>query len=274
MKVSSTALTLEHIHYFGFDSEGNSLSLTAPTASTWIAVAHYNYLETDHLKTECLKNNTIEIGQSPLRFTKTDLQRYAVRKLFYKLLFKLFESHPFHYVNPELEYESIRLLPLKGLILNQSDYPYRLLPNNCYVCFTHSGNQVACAINKSQPIGIDLETHQVSLKIAKRFYNPKEIDWLLTLNTPQQNQALNVLWMLKESTIKTHIADKAKLIKGLKLNLLLAAQQLMSDSFNACNNIVISSNITYSEHHCQYQNYSTVQTTYVYLPNSNLVAVW
>lgn len=105
-------------------------------------------------------------------------------------------------------------------ILDESDYPYRLVNSGYYVCFSHSDdglsvNKVAVAICRYRPIGIDIETQAVLWPIVQRFYHPAELTILSTLSMQQQSEAIKHLWQLKESFIKI---NNHKLAQGLGIN--------------------------------------------------------
>ena len=88
--------------------------------------------------------------------------------------------------------------------LNDTCYPYRLVNNGDYICFSHSDNKVAVVISKRQPAGIDIETHPVKWHVAQRFFHPEEIEILEKLNSNQRDIIIKWLWQLKESQIKIY----------------------------------------------------------------------
>lgn len=262
-------IILKDVHYFSFDDKGNDLPLSSPLITTWIAVATLEYEDNDG-RDLAKPLSTIPVSNQ--------LQKYAVRKLLYQLAFKRFEAAGFQYVDDYREIysennkatEPYDLLSQQHLALIDTNFPYRLLPFNYYVCFSHSSNQVTCAINKYCPIGIDTEINTISLQVAQRFYSSKEIQWLQQLSPDQRSEAISVLWMLKETLIKKTMANEAKLLSGLKKNMLLAAKDLLPSYQNkkrsAFNTIRTVSSQTISK--------PSKNTIYVYLPKYNLIAMW
>lgn len=147
------------------------------------------------------------------------IQKTAVRQLLQQLI---------HHYHSDFNWDKNSI---ESTWLDESQYPYRLKPINYYISFSHSADTVCCAISPT-PIGIDIELSDVPFSIAKRFYHNDESKWIRSLDEYDQQQASNLLWMLKEATIKrysdAHI--EANLIKGLKRNLSLPAQQLLLQS--------------------------------------------
>ena len=268
--ITVSNIILKDIHYFSFDDKGNDLPLSSPLITTWIAVATLDYKV----------NNSIALAK-PLSTipVSNQFQKYAVRKLLYQWVFKQFEEAGFHYFdnhreiysNSDKATEPCYLLSRQYLILSDANFPYRLLPFNYYVCFSHSGNQVTCAINKYWPIGIDTEINTISLQVAQRFYTTKEIEWLQQLDPNQQSEAIRVLWMLKEASIKKTMENEANLLSGLKKNVLLPAQNLLFSHSNKNSSSPTNIHNIYS-----YQNirYPLKNTIYVYLPKYNVIAIW
>lgn len=124
--------------------------------------------------------------------------------------------------------------------LDDSDFPYRLINSQYYVCFSHTGaqsktihsknvstqrkneklsddlsNKVAIVISAHRPAGIDIETNHVEWQVAQRFYHASEIAVLQKLSTVQRDTAAKLLWQLKESFIKIH---QYKLAQGLGMD--------------------------------------------------------
>ena len=263
-------IILEDIHYFSFDDKGDDLPLSSPLITTWIAVATLDYRV----------NNSIDLAK-PLSTipVSNKLQKYAVRKLLYQWVFKRFEKAGFQYIDNHKEIYSdsnkaskaYHLLSQQYLILSNANFPYRLLPFNYYVCFSHSGNQVTCAINKYWPIGIDTEINTISIQVAQRFYSSKEIQWLQHLIPDQRSDAISVLWMLKEASIKKTMANEAKLLSGLKKNMLLPAKYLLLSHDNESSSS--STNIHNVSYHQDMSN-PLKSIIYVYIPNHNLIVIW
>ncbi|WP_286806526.1 MULTISPECIES: 4'-phosphopantetheinyl transferase superfamily protein [unclassified Acetobacterium] len=72
------------------------------------------------------------------------------------------------------------------------------------ICFnlSHSGDYVVCGLG-SRPVGVDIQKMaQPKLRLAKRFFAPSEVDWLLTLPQEEQQQGFYDLWALKEAYMK------------------------------------------------------------------------
>lgn len=263
-------IILKDVHYFSFDDKGNDLPLSSPLITTWIAVATLDY-EVNDGSDLAKPLSTIPVSNQ--------LQKYAVRKLLYQWAFKRFEEAGFHYIdnhreiysNSDKATEPCYLLSQQYLALIDTNFPYRLLPFNYYVCFSHSGNQVTCAINKYWPIGIDTEINTISIQVAQRFYSSKEIQWLQQLSPDQRSDAISVLWMLKEASIKKTIANEAKLLSGLKKNMLLPVKDLLLSHNNESSSS--STNVHNVSYH-QDMSDPLKSIIYVYIPNHNLIVIW
>ena len=253
-------LSLTHTQYFGFDSQGHSSPLLSATTAVAIAVSSFVYGIDSEVTTE------VNIkAKSHSKLLLAQAQKYAVRKLLYQLFFEKMKDWVFFYVQTN----EVNLFRMHGLRLLESSYPYRLLPFNYYVCFTHSANKVACAIHSDKVIGIDLEANPVSMKVADRYYKPQENLWLSQLDTDSLSQALKLLWMLKEASIKHSASTRPNLLSGLKEDKLMAAQELLS-VFTKERNIKTPEQIYY------YQDWANLEnsTTYIYIAAENLVAIW
>ena len=262
-------LSLSDIHYFGFDIQGHSSPLFSAKTCAVIAVSSFVYPSTDinsaNTKTDSKIDNKPLLAKS---------QKYAVRKLLFQLIFKKMKSWVFTYI----DINEVNLLKVSGIRLLENNYPYRLLPFNYYVCFTHSANKVACAIHSKQLIGIDLEINPVSMKVARRYYTSEEKNWLSQLDNDRLPQARKLLWLLKEASIKQTKTNKANLLSGLKESKLLAAKKLMPESAKAqdCTSDISAINKeTIAHTHCfQDLTDSENTATYVYIVAENLVAIW
>lgn len=117
--------------------------------------------------------------------------------------------------------KGVRLL-LQSLLINvgitdlleESQFPYRLIKSSYYVCFSHSGssdvengqfiNKIAVIISTHQPVGIDIEIQAIAWHVAQRFYHPTEIEILAKLPIDQRHLITKWLWQLKESFIKIY----------------------------------------------------------------------
>lgn len=219
-------------HYFGFDVLGKILPLNDVSTEFWVATAQFSSPKTSSSKTRHTN--------APAKHNH-HLQKYAVRQLLDSLIQQITKpnhlagrsitNNPSHQnLNGSQIKQATRHIEHHELWLDESHFPYRLQPAGYYVSFSHSKNTVACAISKHKPIGIDLELNPVPLKIAQRFYSEPEKDWLDSLDGLYQQQATDLLWMLKEATIKKISANNAKstLMSGLKHNLLWPAHQLLN----------------------------------------------
>lgn len=266
--LTSKDICLINTHYFGFDTQGHASPFLSPETSVTLAVSSFLY------------HSASKVSASAKVDSKTDnkpvvskAQKVAVRKLLYHLFFKKMRGWIFTYTKSR----QVNLLQIKGLSLSESSYPYRLLPFNYYVCFTHSGNKVACAIHTEQGIGIDLEVNPVSIKVAQRYYTLEEKNWLSQLDTNHLPQAVKLLWLLKEASIKKNKTNNANLLSGLKESKLHAAQKLMpmiAKSHSHHNATNINKN-TAAQSYCYHDSTDVMNiTTYVYIATENLVAIW
>lgn len=107
--------------------------------------------------------------------------------------------------------------------LNDTNFPYHFITANgytWYVSFSHSRQHAAVLISPYTNIGIDVEDSAISHQVASRFFSPHEYQWLN--QKPAVNQAVlrNLLWRLKECSIKTHQNADKQLIKELKHDVL------------------------------------------------------
>lgn len=253
-------LSLTHTQYFGFDSQGHSSPLLSTTTAVTLAVSSFVYNIDSEVTTEV--NIKAKSHSKPLL---AQAQKCAVRKLLYQLIFEKMKDWVFIYIQTN----EVNLLKTNGLRLLENRYPYRLLPFNYYVCFTHSANKIACAIHSDQVIGIDLEANPVSMKVAERYYTPQEKHWLSQLDTNSLTQALKLLWMLKEASIKHSTASSPHLLSGLKEDKLMAAQELLPVSTK-------EPDIKTLEQIYCYQDLTDLKNsvTYVYIAAESLVAIW
>lgn len=107
--------------------------------------------------------------------------------------------------------------------LMEANFPYHFITANgyiWYVSFSHSRQHAAVLISPYANIGIDVEDSAISHQVASRFFSPHEYQWLN--QKPAVNQAVlrNLLWRLKECSIKTHQNADKQLIKELKHDVL------------------------------------------------------
>lgn len=77
-----------------------------------------------------------------------------------------------------------------------SDHP------NIHFNLSHSAGKVVCAIS-DQVVGIDIQ-HETprSHSIASRFFHPREVSFLMTLDESARQTAFHRLWVLKEAYLK------------------------------------------------------------------------
>ena len=257
---NTSNLSLTHTQYFGFESQGHSSPLLSATTAVAIAVSSFVYGIDSEVTTEV--NIKAKSYSKPLL---AQAQKCAVRKLLFQLIFVKMQNWVFTYTQTN----EVNLLRINGLRLLENSYPYRLLPFNYYVCFTHSANKIACAIHSDKVIGIDLEANPVSMKVAERYYTPQEKHWLSQLDPDSLPQALKLLWMLKEASIKHSAASSPHLLSGLKEDKLIAAQKLLS-VFTKERDIKSSKQVYYYQDLANLKN----STTYVYIAAESLVAIW
>ena len=107
--------------------------------------------------------------------------------------------------------------------LMDANFPYYFITADgytWYVSFSHSRQHAAVLISPYANIGIDVEDSAISHQVASRFFSPHEYQWLN--QKPAVNQAVlrNLLWRLKECSIKTHQNADKQLIKELKHDVL------------------------------------------------------
>lgn len=263
-------LYLSDTHYFGFDIQGHSSPLSS-SANTCAAIAVSSFV---YPRINVNFANTRADSKIDKRLLVAKAQKYAVRKLLFQLIFEKIKGSEFTYIDNN----EVNLLKVRGIRLLENNYPYKLLPFNYYVCFTHSANKVACAIHSKQLIGIDLEINPVSMKVAQRYYTLEETKWLAKFNDDHLPQARKLLWSLKEASIKQSKTNNANLLSGLKENKLLAAKKLMlepaKDQDRTTNISTVNKQISTQIYHYQDLTNPKTTTTYVYISAENLVAIW
>ncbi|WP_019673063.1 4'-phosphopantetheinyl transferase family protein [Psychrobacter lutiphocae] len=246
--ITPKTINLSNINFLAFDCYGNQQPLFSTKAKIWLASACFESLNTT--------------------LTQQQKQKLAVRKLASKLIAQL-----------STQITAIEIS--QAVSLDDSHYPYRLQPFGHRVSFSHSQQQVACAITSSQMnIGIDVELNGVSDKVCQRYFHRNELSWLQFLK--QQGtidddalcqQARQLLWMLKEGSIKAF--NTGQLISGLKTDVSLPAQRLLlqyqqhlqdTQSFNATTAFCCTQSGTPPL-------LTTGSSTYIYLPYLQLVVV-
>lgn len=157
----------------------DALQYTQLDNASWYATAIVNE--------KAIINDSMVFSVTDVAYFKRQRQRQGVRLLLQVLLSKLAIID----------------------VIDESQYPYRLVNSGYYVCFSHSDgadlvDKVAVAISHHRPIGIDIETQAVKWQVAQRFYHPTEMTLLLTLPMDQQAIIARYLWQIKESFIKIY----------------------------------------------------------------------
>ena len=115
-----------------------------------------------------------------------------------------------------------RALNVTGELMD-TNFPYHFITADgytWYVSFSHSRQHAAVLISPYTNIGVDVEDSAISHQVASRFFSPHEYQWLN--QKPAVNQVIlrNLLWRLKECSIKTHQNADKQLIKELKHDVL------------------------------------------------------
>ena len=107
--------------------------------------------------------------------------------------------------------------------LMEANFPYHFITADgytWYVSFSHSRQHAAVLISPYTNIGIDVEDSAISHHVASRFFSPHEYQWLNQKSAVNQAVLRNLLWRLKECSIKTHQHADKQLIKELKHDVL------------------------------------------------------
>lgn len=91
----------------------------------------------------------------------------------------------------------------KKAIFTENEHGKPLLANTPDVHFSlsHGGNWAVCALSDT-PLGVDVELPRCTMKIARRYFQEEELEYLSHLSELQQRDALNRLWTGKEAFIK------------------------------------------------------------------------
>ncbi|MBR3831669.1 MAG: 4'-phosphopantetheinyl transferase superfamily protein [Muribaculaceae bacterium] len=130
-------------------------------------------------------------------------------------------------------------------ILCHSDIgaPY-IKGNNCHISISHSSNQIALAINRNSPIGIDLENwREQLLKVKSRFLSNKEMK---VYSTPQ---LMLKAWTMKESLYKVAESPGISLVDDIMLPLDSECDIANVNTLNGLKQFSINS-IESTENHC------------------------
>lgn len=107
--------------------------------------------------------------------------------------------------------------------LNDTNFPYYFITADgytWYVSFSHSRQHAAVLMSPYTNIGIDVEDSAISHQVASRFFSPHEYQWLNQKPAVHQAVLRNLLWRLKECSIKAHQNADKQLIKELKHDVL------------------------------------------------------
>ena len=169
--------------------DGNWVAVAQVTTDQSLASNHTAHPKTAHPKTA---NHKISLAT----------QRLAVRALCQRLL---------NHIERIDEVE-------------ESQFPYRLKHYGDYLCFSHSHDYVAVALNKRGPCGIDLELSAVSWPTAQRFYHPDELAILAALEPLFRQLLCRYLWQIKECLVKV---EQGRLIPTLGRPLLPQLTELI-----------------------------------------------
>ena len=189
--------------YFGLSDEWQPCEVSNPKAEVCWAVSQFDAIQTPNEAGHSIKK-TID----KRLFARQ--QKLAVRHLLHELIsLKKIKHNHFTEIISSHDF------------LDDTQLPYRIHLSNEIVSFSHSGCYVACAVSK-QPIGIDIECHDISPEVAHRFFNPNEVAWLETLAKNKYQSASRLLWMVKEARLKASNAsddsENLQLINQLKQN--------------------------------------------------------
>ena len=178
-----------------------NLELTQLNTEAWCATA-------DIAVTEMADTVSIPLRHAPStpksRESKRQVQRIGVRMLLQQLLDRL------NIVD----------------VLDDSAFPYRLIHSRYYVCFSHSAQQVAVAISRQHPVGIDIELGAIKWHVAQRYYHVEELTVLQRLPQAQRDIVSRLLWQTKESFIKI---NQYTLAEGLGISYLSVVQALIKE---------------------------------------------
>ncbi|MGL4346220.1 MAG: 4'-phosphopantetheinyl transferase family protein [Cellulosilyticaceae bacterium] len=142
-------------------------------------------------------NQKIEekLGQVSLKI-RLQIEKYkrhedAVRKLYSELMVKKIIKETLYLVEDQINIQTNAYG--KPFVEGYPKFHYNV---------SHSGDWIVCAV-ASSPVGIDVEEiGDIDLDIAKRFFSPKEVDYLFSKDLAYQKECFFELWTLKESYIK------------------------------------------------------------------------
>lgn len=104
---------------------------------------------------------------------------------------------------------------LLALVLERSGVPRRdqvfartglgkpYLPDrpDLHFSLSHAGPWAVCAVGDS-PLGVDVEAPRCTMAVARRYFHPREVEYLEALPRETQKAALCRLWTAKEAYVK------------------------------------------------------------------------
>lgn len=85
---------------------------------------------------------------------------------------------------------------------NEFGKPYIKDYDDIFFNISHSDKWIVC-VSSNSSVGIDVESEIIDcIPIAKRFFSPYEIEYILKVKQSNQKKRFNKIWTLKESYIK------------------------------------------------------------------------
>jgi 4'-phosphopantetheinyl transferase len=127
--------------------------------------------------------------------------------------------------------EKLRL-SYSGLIKDDCSKPF-LLDSKFHISLSHSYPYACAAINKSLPIGIDIEEPKEQvLKIRNKFLSDREI-----VMVEDSKEKACIFWSAKEALYKLHGRKKLIFKENLKVEIKKNTPQLEMEGEIICNNI-------------------------------------
>ena len=91
----------------------------------------------------------------------------------------------------------------KKAVFAENSYGKPLLASapDVHFSLSHGSNWAVCALGDT-PLGVDVEFPRCTMKIANRYFQEAELEFLSHLSGIQQRDALNRLWTGKEAFVK------------------------------------------------------------------------
>lgn len=91
----------------------------------------------------------------------------------------------------------------KKAVFSENEYGKPLLSSvpDLHFSLSHGSNWAVCALG-DHPLGVDVELPRCTMKVADRYFQPEELQYLVDLPEMRQRDALNRLWTGKEAFIK------------------------------------------------------------------------